>query len=248
METLPYIITYTNNVYKIKVIGFVSIYIFDYPKEVMKLQTVPTSNDLFYVGSEERKLTLDYRQCTNLPNGTREILLDAIIGLATNPALGSVTISGQPVSILITGQPLEVVQSKKQIWEVYALDRTVTSLVSTGFMLRPGPNISVKLLSLTMTTTTPVSASNRITISKNVILTGTTWLPIAALPSSQMERTTTGSIAGGGEVVGVYYWTTQMLVNLSDYNIIFGPQETILIGIGQVGTGSTTCSIQWAEY
>jgi len=235
-ESFSYTITYSNNIYRVYQATNGDL-LCDFPTSQMVMKTHPSAATLFYLGSNINLITLDYTLCTNLANGTRVILMDAIVALSTGVPLGTVTISGQPIDVNLN----------PNLGENYSLGVTVASTNANALVIRPGAGLTkLKLLYLTAATSTALSSGTKITIKQGQSVIGGAWAADASITGSQVEVNTGGAISGGS-VLGIYYFGTDTIVNLSNLNLNFTALQNIVIGITQSGIGSTSASIQWSE-
>jgi len=130
-ETLPFAITFTNNIYELSQ-PTNGNYVLTVPQAEAVFLTHPTLTNFYYFGNVGYAVTLDYTLCTNLTVASRKAQIDA--ALALPPAMevsGSVEVTNfpatQPVSFT---QPISVTQSTSP-W-VCSVPTTVSSTQGTS--------------------------------------------------------------------------------------------------------------------
>lgn len=207
------------------------------------LKVHPTDPNFYYFGTNGNLNTLDYALCTNRTVASREAQLDAIIALAGGVPLGAVTISGQPISVTVSNTP-SVIPSIN-LGEIYS---TSNALSASGVALILRPNgTTVKLLFISSSTSTALSAGTSVSIQIGATITGGTWGAIAAIPGSLMEVNTGGSVGGTPSFQLSAGFSTSLTWDLSQYNIVYTTLQPIVVRLTQTGLGSTAVYLTWTE-
>lgn len=231
-ETLNYAVTITANIFKVA-FAAPSTLVAVFPAQQTVIKTHPTDLDLFYFGTSGNIVTLSTALCTNLTNTTRAILIDAILMLA-------VTVGSSNVNVVNT--PNVVINAN--LGETYTLAATRSSS-GTAFTLRPN-GTTIRLEQISGNTSTALSAGTNITVRSGITVTGGTWATPATITGSKVEQNTGGTITGGSDTL-IHQFGTQLVIDLTNYNLQYTTLQPIQVIINQSGLGSTTGSLMWTE-
>lgn len=235
-ETLAFAVTFVNGIYKLDFTDATNPVV-EIPRDQAVLKTHPSDGTLYYFGTNGNIVTLNYTLCTNLSIVSRELQLDAVVALATGAPLGSVTISGQP--ILVT--PTSI------LTRVYSVSGNRSSS-GVLYIMRPGAGSTVRLLALSANTATALSAGTNTYIRSGATITGGAWAVDAAnIPGSNMEFNTGGTVGGTPAFQIVLNFATQLVLDLSPYNIQYTALQPLVLYISQSGLGATSAALTWTE-
>lgn len=231
----PYTVTYSNGIFEVYEASNGDLLAF-YPRDQLVMKTHNTDAVLFFMGTSQNLISLDYTLCTNLTNTTRKLLMDNIVALGGAAPLGAVTISGQPIATTLN----------QSLGENYGL---VTSRSTNGdfFVLRAGATLpSFKLADICGTSSTALSGGTYIKITQGATITGGTWAVSAATPGSKVEVNTGGAVSGGSQAYAMAFNENQR-ASLIDRGFSFVALETCVISLVQTGIGTSGCSVNWTE-
>lgn len=231
-DTFSFAVSFSNNIYQLAFTDAATSLI-EIPVAQMVIKTHPTAANLYYLGTSQNQNTVDYTLCTNLTTASRVAQIAAIIALAAGSPIGSVTISGQPISITPT----------INLGETYALSNTRASS-GNALVLRPN-GTTARLLAISAATNTALSSGTDFYIKSGTTVTGGTWSAVSN-PESKMQINAGGTVSAG-DVQVFYYLGTSSIADISSYNLTYTTLQPIVVGLDQSGIGTTSVSLMWTE-
>lgn len=240
----PYSVTFANGQYEIDQPTNGTL-VSTFPISQSVLKTHPTAATLFYFGTNGNIIPLDYTLCTNLANGSRLILMQAIEALAAGSPLGSVTIAGQPISVNLNPAATQQVLVSQKLTNIYSLQATVPTGIQTALILRPNGG-SVRLLRITGASAAALSSGVFITVQQGVTITGGTYATPSVITGSIMQVNTGGSSSGGTSMLDHAFNSTGIF-DISLYNIVIATLVPFTIIMTSSGLGSSSVTITWTE-
>jgi len=231
VETFPYTVTYSAGFYEVfQATNGNATFLF--PQSQCVTKTHPSDGNLFYFGTNVNLIPLDFTLCTNLANGTRKILIDAIVALATAASLGAVTVTSGTITV------------SSNLGEVYSVVGTRSSS-GIVFILRPN-GTTMRLLQISGSTSAALSAGTYVQVLEGATVTGGTWAAIPGLTGSKVEQNTGGVVTTTVTQLNMLFGTSQALV-ISDHNITYTTLQPVVLSVTFTGLGSSSLALVWSE-
>lgn len=232
-DTFPFSVTYSNAIFEVLQPTNGNT-VCTFPQSQSIIKTHPSAANLYFFGTNNNLIALDFTLCTNLTVVSRQLQIEAIIALASSSPLGSVTISGQPIQVNPT----------VNLSEVYSLSNTLTA---SGPALRLRPNgTTVRITHLSCATNTALSSGNSFYLTRGATVTGGTWAASATIPGSKVEVNTGGAVSAGTQEL-FFILGTSSIVDVSNLNLTYTTLNPFILGLNQTGLGTTSVSITWTE-